>query len=413
MRRTLLAVSAMTLAAVALPTSASAANTTVVSRNFIPDSLQVGSADCATQDAVPFNVDHETGPGSPPAGVGSLRLGAPVSSTLQLSAPDVFGSPGSLTAFALSTYVPSGSNAVTAAFIAMDSDASDSYDALAALPPATAVWTTTDLLTATLTWATVNSTTGQITPFGSGTYSQYRTAHPSHNLLGVSLRMDNCSQSQANFLNLDALVIGFAGTTTTYDFEPSLPASLTNSLSPAKSVAGGPVTVKATLRSGGEPVAGAAARLFARRAGSAGFTEIPGATTNASGVAKSVQHPKVTTTYRWEFNGNNDVVPKRSAGRTVSVATKITLNVVDKTLKRGQDLSVSGKTTPVRAGATVKVWEHHGSTTTKLGSATVNSHGLWHLVRHLHQGTHTVYATTAATSTNTSGRSRSVKVSAA
>jgi hypothetical protein len=415
MRSRLVAVLAAALTTALTATPASFADSgAVIVRWSLPDDVYLGSAHCDDFNALtPINATHETGPGTPVHGAGSVRLGVQAGSLADFSPSNSLQlDPANLYAFSFDTYVPAGSNLTALGMIGMTADDPTDIDMLLASGPPTATWSTTNMLTASLTWETWHQN-GTQSSLGSGTFAQYVSAHPDHQVILANFRLKNCTQSVLNEIYLDSLTIAYDGGGNSWDFEPALPTGLDVSLSRTKAVAGQVVRPRATLTSGGDPVQGATVDLWAKPAGGGGFTKIASSVTDDTGAVQSTQHPTRTTTYEWRFAGNDQGEPKSSAGRTVHVARKLTLRVADASLRATQKLHATGAESPRSVGSTVTVWRHDKHGTHKVGTATVGGKGTWSLSKDLPKGTWSIYATAPKDSAHIASRSAARTVTSA
>ena len=118
--------------------------------------------------------------------------------------------------------------------------------------------------------------------------------------------------------------------------------------------------------------------------------------------------------YRWHFLGTESGAESFSPVTTVKVKTALNATVVDRTLRRGQNLVVTGRTKPAKPGSIVKLWRKTASGPIVLARSRVRSDGTYKVAYPVNRaGTWTVYTTIPAVSGNLAGRSvnRSASVS--
>jgi len=188
-------------------------------------------------------------------------------------------------------------------------------------------------------------------------------------------------------------------------------------------VAGEPSDFTAVLGaeepSGTVAVQGETLTLWAQPSGSASFTQVGHATTDASGQATvwaALDHSAVV---RWTYAGN---APTYAASTPVDfgveVAPRVTLRVHDRTLRRHQRLVVTGRTFPAKAGCTVTLWKGPrpapltvGPKPVRLAQSTVRLDGTYRLVhRFHHRARMRVRVTVMACAGNARGFSGSVGI---
>lgn len=189
--------------------------------------------------------------------------------------------------------------------------------------------------------------------------------------------------------------------------------SLTITASPGTVYANAAVVLGTVLTRNGSPQGSAHVTLVGEQAGTTTFKRIGSAITDANGAAKLTVHPLVTTTYEWQYAGNNASAASTSPTKLVGVRTRVTIHAFDQTLARGQTLVLWGLTVPAKPGALVTIWRHVGTKNVRIGAVTVRSDGTWGWGRQVAAGKASVFAHIPATKTNLAGNSVRLKYSAA
>lgn len=116
-------------------------------------------------------------------------------------------------------------------------------------------------------------------------------------------------------------------------------------------------------------------------------------------------YPKVTTVYRWFEPGNESTDPGYSGTTTISVATRIRATW-PKTIYRGSTFAVTGTTYPAKPGSVITLYGKHGTTSYKLGHATVDRYGKFRVTgRVSSRGTWSFWITIPAVSGDLAGKS--------
>jgi hypothetical protein len=88
------------------------------------------------------------------------------------------------------------------------------------------------------------------------------------------------------------------------------------------------------------------------------------------------------------------------------VRTALTAQLADSTLKRGRNLVLKGRTTPVKSGYKATLWRHTANGNVVLATAKTKSDGTYRLAYEVNKkGTWKVYATDAKGGGNLSGTS--------
>lgn len=237
------------MATLVLNGTALAANTTIVVRDSSPDGWQVQSTNC-TAGVSTGSQAMEAGPGTPPLGSGSreFRIGADGDSFETFRQAGYNGTfLSDLTELAYSTYVEQFGSGGQAPYLILNIDYNGDqvledqlffepvYQTGAysgdAVPnqgaPTLNTWQTWDALAGG--WWSFNDLN-----FGPPlvTIDSYVEDHPTARIIntptgqgGIRIATGCGGAAWANFVgNADAFAIGVSGNTTTYDFEPNLPA---------------------------------------------------------------------------------------------------------------------------------------------------------------------------------------------
>lgn len=387
----------------------SASSTTVVSRKGLPNSFTLADVDSApdtcSDTAGTASFAHVIGPAKPPLGRGSLALnftaGAELTGAFSAAEAD-------LTTFTVSSL---GSPTAAHALILADEPNGGGWELTSALPAGSG-WSRTDVLSdPNMLWWFRTSSASAWSPHGQGTYSDFVTSDPGVTLTGIAITGDTCSTTQQS-LNIDDLRVGINSATTVYDFEVPLASdTLTGHFSRTSTISGAPVTSTATLASSGHPVANAPVTLWGRAANATAYSAIATVNTNSSGVATSpVQHPSVTTAYRWTFTSDGQYAPATSVATTVTVAQKLTLRLARSTVPRGTAVVATGALTPTRRGASVLLWRKTTHGRVNVSAATVRRDSTYKIRATLRPGTYQLFVTVAKDAFNASGTSPLRKV---
>jgi hypothetical protein len=392
--------------AVTVPAGADSA---VVSYSGAPAPLASFNVTCDGGGAPPSGsgsgtATHVAGPDAPPLGVGSLHLQTGVSSTF-VGVDQIFdgGIPGDdLTALTVKHYeVGNPSDGSATIELVMDRDGDGIHpDTLFSIAPGTfGSWETVDGLTASYF----------VNDAGSGTtYSDYMGAHANAELDGIYVGEVNCITADLS-TNIDDLVIGLSGVSTTYDFEPQFPSAVSATASTSTTTAGHHVTLTGTLTSNGTPKAGQTLQLWAKTYPAASFHKVSSSTTNGSGVATSTQSPLVATRYEWR-HPDGLYAAATSTGKSVGVRTALTENVADTTLTANQPLVLWGTTTPSHSGATMKLFRVAHGRGVRVMSTKVRSDGTYLFSHTLPRGTDVLFASIAAGHGNLANKTPRVTV---
>jgi len=408
--RLIAALIAALLPVVLLPSPAGAAVITIVSRSGTTAGtppVEMTSFECGELPFQPgptgsYTVDRAVGPGTPPLGIGSLRIN-------QLQAGLISGVSfedrhvNTLAAF-------SGrfrSNLATHVYAALRVKAADGSE-----------WIGMALVTnlAANTWQTANGVTAQygwveqfpgdrtepnLTPAG------FKNIHGSVTLRG-SLAAGTCSFTGSTVYVDDFRVSKGGGDTQVFNFEPRLVTSASISASPQVITSGRSTTLATTLRHLTKVLPGRTMRLLAKPYGAAGYTQVGTAvTTNSNGVARKTVSPARNTTYVWYFKGDKNYRPVWSPVQYVGVKAKVTLTLADSTLHSGQTLVATGRISPAKVDKVATLWRRTSNGPVKLGSVTLTeTDGSYRITKVLSgKGTYKVYVTVPAAKGNLAGTS--------
>jgi hypothetical protein len=390
----------------------------------------------ADPDPATGNVAIVNGPGTPPLGQGSLRLGTGSNGNTGVALFDqsylnyYFNSDFSVVIPFPITYQPA------ALFLSFGY-----HETTTDLPLVVTItlWhgagpvSFTEALPTGADWQTFDITTApllQVDGDGVTTHTLKDWAQPGDSLFAVFVGVDfDSTLSDPNpnkFAYLDNLTYGFGVTqggtsihpVTTFNFE-------TNSTAPSQTVtssksaidAGQSVALGDTVKNGATAVSGAHVDLWAKPSGASAYHKVGSATTDATGHATSNQKPTVGTSYRWRYMGTNDnpeIPGVDSAVKAVGVRTTVTAKAADTTLTTSQGLKISGATTPAKGGATLTVYRIVGGNARRFGTVKADAKGRYtYLHGPLAKGDYSFAIGVPALSGNLAGRSASVAVKVA
>jgi hypothetical protein len=190
--------------------------------------------------------------------------------------------------------------------------------------------------------------------------------------------------------HLDGAAFGAAGDVLTLDLEGPLTVSTIDGSAPTL-VAGAGVRLRGvTTESGGTPLVSAALVLQAKAYGDAAWHDLG----TAGETYDTDQHPAVltarplvATAYRWAFPGTSVYAASASPAYVVGVHAAVTAHPRDDTVRRGGTITVTGRVTPAKPGATVRLFR--GDTVVARGtvrdtgryaiSVDATTRGTWHL----------------------------------
>jgi hypothetical protein len=123
---------------------------------------------------------------------------------------------------------------------------------------------------------------------------------------------------------------------------------------------------------------------------------------NFSGVG---MHPKYNVVYRWCYGSTVAVTAACGSFATIHVQAVIS-PAFPSAIVNGRAFSVSGKINPLRPGTQVTLWGKKGTTTTRLGVATVSSTGTYKFTATVRSaGTWSLWVTSPNDKYNAAGKS--------
>lgn len=210
----------------------------------------------------------------------------------------------------------------------------------------------------------------------------------------------------------DAFAWGSTGNVTTLDFEALLSTTTIQATKPTIT-AGGTTTITGQTLAHFLP--STPVDLEVKAYGSSTWVKVgtyQAPETSDWKLAKTVA-PLRQTSYRWHYRGSESNLPAYSPAVTIWVKTALSAAIADTTLRRGQNLAVSGRAKPAKPGATVTLWRKTATGSTVLARTRVKADGTYKVVCPVNRiGTWTVYTTIPAASGNLAGRSvnRAAKV---
>jgi hypothetical protein len=410
LRRTVIASIAGSLVLLA-PSIASA--DPITSRAGLPSgfSFVPTATPCTTSPTGSYT--HQTGPGTPVGGTGSLRLSADAASSVYLTYDLTGVPPANLTSYSVQSYLPSSGAPVDSDVVIFMTDTlstTTTYQGVLALPVTTDSWQHSDVVDSSSTqWVTYVSGIPQGSPT-TESYASFILGHPTAALSGIAIIAWACPQSGtpvAGHFNVDDISVTINSVTTVYDFEAPIPTALSGRVSKHAVAYGGAVTPSATLTTDGSALADHTLTLWQRPAGARTFTKVTDRTTNASGVATGpVEHPHVTTAYRWSFAADDTYAGASSPTMTVSVASKLSLNLDRSKVKKGKTFHATGIMTPKHGGDAITLYATRNGHTAKVAAGKVRRDGSYDVAGSLSKkGTYEVFTTAAADATNIKGTS--------
>jgi len=389
----------VTAATLAAATTASSVGVTVyssevVAQGQLPHNGWSTASNCQTDPpyAAPA-FDFVEGPGSAPAGRGSLEVATAGGGGIARVELPVFG----LSALTLST--------ITAAYdvvAADDAFAGNDYASLLvtvqdpAYPDAWtyvsvaggapgAGWQSLDLLTSGVKVAVRAKADGsEVVPTATTTWGQFRAFTAGAMVVGATLAT-TCRVPTT--VAWDDITISAAGVSTTYDLEPAVASTLSSGVSASTATYGGSATVTGSLvrDSGGTPIAGAEVELWAKPSGAAAFALLTTATSTAGGSLSATVRPTKATQYRWQLPAESAYTGPASAARTVSVRAALSLNKAASSVAYPAPVVLFGAAKPLPAGTTVTL--RRGSTA--IGTAALRSDGTFAFAKKLARGSYT------------------------
>jgi hypothetical protein len=101
--------------------------------------------------------------------------------------------------------------------------------------------------------------------------------------------------------------------------------------------------------------------LYAKAKNATKWTTVGSFTTNASGVASTVQKPAVSTYYMWGYNGGAGLLGTRSTTPLVQVHPAMSAYLVPAAVKLGAAAALYGYLNPPHAGTTAYLQRRSGT----------------------------------------------------
>jgi hypothetical protein len=273
-------------------------------------------------------------------------------------------------------------------------------------------WTTVDAAGLTYTWTEYDERTYQRTgeSAGSKTVTDFET-DKGRSTVGMGYRGYLSLGCDGQPFLYDGFKYGAAGSVTTLDFE-SLSTRLSIGATKPLITAGQSSSI--TGSTSARDVLNPPVDLEVRKYGSSDWTTV--ATVEApetvAWTMKKLVAPLQQASYRWHYRGSEANEPAYSPTFTIKVKTALTATVVDRTLRRGQNPVVTGRTRPAKPGTTVTLMRKTASGSVVLARTRVKSDGSYKVAYLVNRaGTWTVYTTIPTASGNLAGRSVNLSAS--
>lgn len=406
MRRIVLGtVSALALAL--LPATPAVADNTVVVYGlaFPSSSAGVAAVDCSNSFS-PLNsapqLGIDRGPETPPAGTRSMRFsfpGGPAAGGLYADAANM--SATTVVGVSLHTNATATGAAYAVYQAPADNGTNLYWQGRVELSQPPGGWRTVDVGGATYSWGKYNTTTGQLVAGGgTGTVAAFTAANGNGD--GYFVLGFGCNTQT---VNLDAFRIGSPGSVTTYDLEAQKTKIAISA--PTVTTAGTAVTVRGRLQAiPTNDMEHQEVRLEAKAYGSSTYKFVGSDFSDASGRVSVTIKPTKQTSYRWRFLGIDSSLGSLSAPGLVRVKTAVSATVADRTLRLGQRLVVTGKTTPAKPGFRATLWRAAPGGKVKVGSALISASGAYRVTATVRKtGRWTVWVTVPAATGNLAGTS--------
>ncbi|HET7736732.1 MAG TPA: hypothetical protein VFK52_12195 [Nocardioidaceae bacterium] len=177
--------------------------------------------------------------------------------------------------------------------------------------------------------------------------------------------------------HLDGLTFAVPGIEPLYDIEAddTTETSIWNGSDVATATM--PLTVRAQVRGHWDVLPGVPVHLEERAYGSSTFKRIATTTTGAKGVAAVDVKPMRAATYRWIVDHTTAYDGSRSGLFPVKVKTKVTSVVADSTVRVGQTIVLTGRTTPVKAGYAFQLYREYSPDGGLIKTGTTRSDGTY------------------------------------
>ncbi len=422
MRRVLILLCSLTLLVAGMAPAAQADSTVVVKAeadevtNYFPlTTAWPAGFGCSIGDATPLlpYLRYEDDAPAPPTGLGVRSWGFDF-----LKSGDFYGvgvdvlDEDDLDTFGMQVYGP-GSDDGRAAVLAFPEGTAEGFAwlGIANISGGGDAWTFVNA--ADLTYAWDEYETSEWTPTSAtgmtGTIDEYDAAHGSE--FGYAAFMGfGCDGTDYLY---DGFKYGPSGNVTTLDFE-ALTTNITIGATKKTIIAGKPTNITGATDAHYNP--STPVELEVKVFGSEVFTKVQ--TVQAlPGTSWSLQKqvkPMKQAVYRWHYLGAIANDPAYSDEIVINVKTGLTAVLGDGTIKRGNNIVISGKTKPAKPGMTVSLWRKTSTGGSLLATTTVKADGSYKIAHAANRtGTWKVYTTIPASPGNLAGTSvvKTVKVS--
>ncbi|MEU4194245.1 DUF1906 domain-containing protein [Kribbella sp. NPDC026611] len=139
----------------------------------------------------------------------------------------------------------------------------------------------------------------------------------------------------------------------------------------------GSVTLSSTVTrlDTGAKLAGVPAVLYSRAKNATRWSTVGTFTTNASGVASTVQKPAVSTYYMWGYNGAAGLLGTRSTAPLVQVHPAMSAYLVPAAVKLGGAAALYGYLNPAHAGTTAYLQRRSGTSWVAVTTGKLTTNG--------------------------------------
>jgi hypothetical protein len=338
-----------------LTTSASA-STIIFDDSYkgLPTNWSSQVLNCKTMAESSPSLPHVKGPGTPPAGSGSLKVALPAASFGGIGRDFPAGTNLSdLNGFDAWVYFTSTDFTPSMNIDASDSTYSYSFyvDANAASPN---TWQHVNAGTAQLQWESTKMSDGSDGPAGTNTLADFLATHSGVSLDSVSITGGVCATAGA--FNVDKLTLGVADTWTITDFEAPFPSTVANFSRPTSVPTGTVVTLGARLTHSNAPGAAETVSLYAHSATNSTYRLVKSLTADSTGAVSMKVAPSSTTTYQWRYSGANTNNAAANAP-AFTIASRQRVAVTTKPTSAGYNTNavLKGRITPNTGGVTVRL----------------------------------------------------------
>ncbi|MGN6721138.1 MAG: hypothetical protein ACTHJM_00835 [Marmoricola sp.] len=353
--RRLISVAALAAISIGLLVPAADAATPTISYKGLPAGLTNASVSCVADASATLSATHVSGPATPPAGSGSLRIveANDVSGGIQADFSSTEPSLSAVTAFDAYLYARS-SDGVPASLLVEAYDPSTNRDYEFSLDlTAPDKWVHLNAATATMSWVARNGTTGVTVATGKNSLATFMQAPEHANVKLEALVVAGSCDPGAFYV--DALNYAVGPTADTLDFEAPLPSTLANFSRPTSVRMGTVVTLGARLTHSSAPAAGETVSLYAHSVGRS-FQLIKTLTTDSTGAVSFKVAPNSTTTYQWRYSGaNTNYAPVNASAFTIASRQLVAVTSKPTAAAYGTNAVVKGRITPHKGGVTVRL----------------------------------------------------------